>query len=805
MKSFSISFVVFVVCFLCAVANAYPYFYDGSPSTWVRGATFNEMGITSFSTSTTACVLSSSGAVSGTLTAGQAIQIQLTSSSGFAYKIATINGGTLSNASPSGDLTESTSTTLNINTVQTSATFTLTAPASGTVTVAALCGYYGESMNVATELTFTVSGTAAPGTAATLAPGTATTAGSDGGLSGFQIPTNLAAHIVLMILAWELLIPVGVVIPLLNNAKHTNNSPLCKLSATQWLKYHWILQVIGVSLGFIGYITGYMSVSSTGGIHFSTFHELLGLLIFLGSIFQPLGGFLRPPKTKTGELKTRARKVFEFGHPIFGYGVMSAGLINGLTGVNQLKVLTGGQPYIFGNEVGSTGFAGPMGRLIAILFTAFVILFMFGAMRSFVNRQRPLSTDLTAYTGGTPAKVARTVSQRELMAHNAESKCWVVYKNRVYDVTEFLSKHPGGKRVIIPYAGNDITTSFNNVGHSSDALNLLSTFLVGDFSGQSASATSTHDIEMGRNNVVTIPQQAKKIEPQEEEYETVINDPHKFLSGGSQAKRKVQLSEKIRISHNVFMLKFNFPDPTMVLGLPVGKHIVLYGPALTPRVAGKWNGHPDPDAGKKEISRKYTPVSSDEKDIGYFTLIVKCYRPDTKFPDGGHMSRFLDSLMVGQSIEISGPVGPHQYLGNGRFLDSGIQKEVRQIAMVCGGSGITPIFQIARAMLLDTSDPCRISLVYANSSHDDILIKTSLDDMEKKHPKRFQVWYTLSQEPTVYWKYSIGRVSKEMLAKRFPPPSADALVISCGPPPMMDSVIDILEQLGYAQHQVIEY
>jgi hypothetical protein len=49
------------------------------------------------------------------------------------------------------------------------------------------------------------------------------------------------------------------------------------------------------------------------------------------------------------------------------------------------------------------------------------------------------------------------ITMEQLAAHSTESDCWVVYKNKVYDITPLLPKHPGGASVILPYCG---TTGF---------------------------------------------------------------------------------------------------------------------------------------------------------------------------------------------------------------------------------------------------------------------------------------------------------------------------------------------------------
>ncbi|KZT74753.1 hypothetical protein DAEQUDRAFT_659124 [Daedalea quercina L-15889] len=49
------------------------------------------------------------------------------------------------------------------------------------------------------------------------------------------------------------------------------------------------------------------------------------------------------------------------------------------------------------------------------------------------------------------------------------SSCWVIIKNRVYDVTEFLPEHPGGAKIILRYAGRDATAAYEPI-HPPDAL-----------------------------------------------------------------------------------------------------------------------------------------------------------------------------------------------------------------------------------------------------------------------------------------------------------------------------------------------
>ena len=57
----------------------------------------------------------------------------------------------------------------------------------------------------------------------------------------------------------------------------------------------------------------------------------------------------------------------------------------------------------------------------------------------------------------------------EVARHATASDCWVIIDDRVFDVTEFLEEHPGGKHVILSRAGTDATQAYDAV-HSRDLL-----------------------------------------------------------------------------------------------------------------------------------------------------------------------------------------------------------------------------------------------------------------------------------------------------------------------------------------------
>lgn len=83
-------------------------------------------------------------------------------------------------------------------------------------------------------------------------------------------------------------------------------------------------------------------------------------------------------------------------------------------------------------------------------------------------------------------KSTKTFSSSEVAAHNSSNNCWIIINDKVYEVTQYLSSHPGGSETIIPYCGQDATRAFETKDmprpkpHSTYARNLLENFYLGD-------------------------------------------------------------------------------------------------------------------------------------------------------------------------------------------------------------------------------------------------------------------------------------------------------------------------------------
>jgi len=250
---------------------------------------------------------------------------------------------------------------------------------------------------------------------------------------------------------------------------------------------------------------------------------------------------------------------------------------------------------------------------------------------------------------------------------------------------------------------------------------------------------------------------------------------YKLLGGSVQKVLKptefqtFELTEKTIISHNVAIYRFKLPSATAILGLPIGQHISIAATL------------PQPDGVTKEIVRSYTPISGDHQP-GFFDLLIKSYPT-------GNISKHMASLVVGQSIKVRGPKGAMVYTPN----------MVRHFGMIAGGTGITPMLQIIRAVIRGRAagDKTEIDLIFANVNPDDILLREDLDQLARDD-KGFRVHYVLNNPPE-NWTGGVGFVTPEMITKWLPKPAADVKLLLCGPPPMISAMKKASESLGFTK------
>jgi len=76
--------------------------------------------------------------------------------------------------------------------------------------------------------------------------------------------------------------------------------------------------------------------------------------------------------------------------------------------------------------------------------------------------------------------MAKQYTREEVKKHHDNQGAWIVIHNNIYDVTAFLNEHPGGEEVLLEQAGRDASEAFEDVGHSTDARELMVKYRIGE-------------------------------------------------------------------------------------------------------------------------------------------------------------------------------------------------------------------------------------------------------------------------------------------------------------------------------------
>jgi cytochrome-b5 reductase len=219
-----------------------------------------------------------------------------------------------------------------------------------------------------------------------------------------------------------------------------------------------------------------------------------------------------------------------------------------------------------------------------------------------------------------------------------------------------------------------------------------------------------------------------------------------------------------QITHDSKQFTFAIPKGLKFEFLP-GDHIKLY-----------------PDPGDQLEWRPYTPTTIPETG-DHFELIIKRY-------SNGITSRYMHERQIGDEVLIS---GPHE---GGHFIP-GIAKNV---GLVAGGTGITPFISMIRSILFSKID-VNISLIFANKSIDDIILKDEFDSYLTKY-SNFKRYYLVDNAPPD-WNMGIGRITPQILQAQLPEQSEQTTIFVCGPPMMQIELRKKLLDLGYQKEKII--
>ena len=159
--------------------------------------------------------------------------------------------------------------------------------------------------------------------------------------------------------------------------------------------------------------------------------------------------------------------------------------------------------------------------------------------------------------------------------------------------------------------------------------------------------------------------------------------------------------------------------------------------------------------------------------------------------DMGKMSTYMNSVLKeGDVMQVMPPMG--------KFTLVPDASKSQHYVLFGGGSGITPVLGIAKAVL--AAEPnSQVTLVYANRNPDSVIFKQVLTDMEKANNGRFKVHHNYDSAPITYFglKGMLSPDKVQSIVKSKIGGSFDTYqYFICGPGPMMEVIKDGLKGLG---------
>ncbi len=97
-------------------------------------------------------------------------------------------------------------------------------------------------------------------------------------------------------------------------------------------------------------------------------------------------------------------------------------------------------------------------------------------------KQNNLSTTNTASTTNSDITLAiKNYTITEIGSRSSSDSCWTVIEGKVYDLTSWIGKHPGGDKAILSICGKDGTEAFDGKhGMDPKAKAVLPKFYLGD-------------------------------------------------------------------------------------------------------------------------------------------------------------------------------------------------------------------------------------------------------------------------------------------------------------------------------------
>ncbi|KAF5743001.1 Cytochrome B5-like protein n5 ATCB5LP CB5LP [Tripterygium wilfordii] len=103
--------------------------------------------------------------------------------------------------------------------------------------------------------------------------------------------------------------------------------------------------------------------------------------------------------------------------------------------------------------------------ILGVLFGGFILI--------------PRGSQTEVCSNASDNKASKIYSKADVSLHNKRTDCWIIIKDKVYDVTSYVEEHPGGD-AILTHAGDDSTEGFFGPQHATRVFDMIDDFYIGN-------------------------------------------------------------------------------------------------------------------------------------------------------------------------------------------------------------------------------------------------------------------------------------------------------------------------------------
>ena len=180
------------------------------------------------------------------------------------------------------------------------------------------------------------------------------------------------------------------------------------------------------------------------------------------------------------------------------------------------------------------------------------------------------------------------------------------------------------------------------------------------------------------------------------------------------------------------------------------------------------------------VNKPYTLRSNPKDALGTennsYILTIKLTNPS-------YASDFiLKTWKEGDRIDISGPLGDFYYQE---------LRDAKHVVAIAGGSGITPFYSMAAA-IVDGVEDFDMTILYGSRTAEGILLKKEIEELAARSGGRIKVVHILSDEKADGYEH--GFITAELIRKYAP--EGDYSVFMCGPKAMYTFEENEMKKLG---------